>query len=80
MVNKLLIDLADLPLINLIGQSHGTINFACLCVQDSYLANRLLTFLMEHCSHDSRSVLQNNLEIIKTLVESWKSVLKPSSK
>ena len=41
-------------------------------VVDRAMASRLLEFLMENCHHTNRSVLKNNLEVIKTLVEVWK--------
>ena len=49
-------------------------------LQDEYLANRLLEYLMEHSHHDNRSVFRNNLEIIKTLVECWRGRLQGPTK
>ena len=51
-----------------------------LSLQDEYLANRLLEYLMEHSHHDNRSVFRNNLEIIKTLVECWREKLQGPTK
>ena len=42
-------------------------------LEDTYLATRLLQYLMDNCHHDNRAVFRNNLEIIKSLVECWKS-------
>ena len=46
------------------------------CLQDVdqvLLANRLVEFLMRNAFYPNRSVLRNNIEIIKTVVELWKS-------
>ncbi|XP_064405997.1 DNA-dependent protein kinase catalytic subunit-like isoform X2 [Halichondria panicea] len=48
---------------------------ATAVLESCSLANRLLGFLMQHAYHDTRAVFRNNLEIIKTLVESWRSSL-----
>ena len=49
----------------------------CYDFQDSHsdrgMATRMLEFLMENCHHDTRRVLRNNLDVIKTLVEVWKT-------
>ena len=37
------------------------------------MASRLCEYLMKHCHHDDRRVLKNNLEVLKTLVEVWRS-------
>ena len=44
------------------------------------MAKQLLEYLMEYSHHDNRSVLRNNLEIIKTLMESWKDKLQAPTK
>ena len=56
------------------------LSFLLLSLQDEYLANRLLEYLMEHSHHDNRSVFRNNLEIIKTLVECWREKLQGPTK
>ncbi|XP_072167838.1 DNA-dependent protein kinase catalytic subunit-like [Diadema setosum] len=43
--------------------------------QDQRLASRVLEFLMLHCHHESRAIMKNNLEVIKTLVECWRTVI-----
>ena len=40
---------------------------------DRVMASRLCEYLMKHCHHDDRRVLKNNLEVLKTLVEVWRS-------
>ncbi|KAK2178224.1 hypothetical protein NP493_553g02014 [Ridgeia piscesae] len=40
-------------------------------------ANSLLEFLMRRCHHDTRHVLKNNLEMLKTLVEVWHDRVTP---
>jgi DNA-dependent protein kinase catalytic subunit len=42
-------------------------------LDDSYLSTRLLGYLMDNCHHDNRAIFRNNLEIVKTLVECWRS-------
>jgi len=37
------------------------------------LVSRVLEFVMRHCHHDNRQVLRNNLEVLKTVVEVWRS-------
>jgi DNA-dependent protein kinase catalytic subunit len=49
-------------------------------LEDQYLASQLLEFLMMNCSHNTRAVLRNNLEVIKCLVESWKGSLSVPSR
>lgn len=39
------------------------------------LASSVLDFLVKHCHHTNRSVLKNNLQVIKTLLEVWKDRL-----
>jgi len=39
------------------------------------LVSRLLEFIMHHCHHDNRQVLRNNLEVLKTVVEVWRSTV-----
>nr|XP_054763504.1 DNA-dependent protein kinase catalytic subunit-like [Lytechinus pictus] len=43
--------------------------------EDSRLASGVLRFLMENSYHERKSVMKNNLEVIKTLVECWKGVI-----
>ena len=40
---------------------------------DRAMASRLLHFLVSNCYHESRMVLRNNLQVLKTLVEVWKN-------
>ncbi|XP_022778667.1 DNA-dependent protein kinase catalytic subunit-like isoform X5 [Stylophora pistillata] len=42
---------------------------------DRHLASRLLGFLMSRTRHRHRSLFRNNLEIVKSVVEIWKSIL-----
>uniref|UniRef100_A0A8V5FUE0 DNA-dependent protein kinase catalytic subunit n=1 Tax=Melopsittacus undulatus TaxID=13146 RepID=A0A8V5FUE0_MELUD len=44
-------------------------------IKDEILANRLLEFLMKNAFHPKRAVFRHNLEIIKTVIECWKSCL-----
>ncbi|KFP72380.1 DNA-dependent protein kinase catalytic subunit, partial [Acanthisitta chloris] len=44
-------------------------------IKDEILANRLLEFLMKNAFHQKRAVFRHNLEIIKTVIECWKSCL-----
>jgi DNA-dependent protein kinase catalytic subunit len=37
------------------------------------IASSLVAHLMKHCAHQKRSVLRSNLEMLKLLVEKWKS-------
>jgi len=39
------------------------------------MASHLLEFLMQNAGHTNRQIFKNNLEIIKTLVECWRSKL-----
>jgi hypothetical protein len=39
------------------------------------MASRLLEHLMTYCHHTSRAILANNLQVIKILVEVWKTRL-----
>ncbi|XP_015748747.1 PREDICTED: DNA-dependent protein kinase catalytic subunit-like [Acropora digitifera] len=48
--------------------------------EDRYLTSKLLEFVMTRAQHRNRSVFKNNLEIIKTMVEIWKSRLEVPSK
>ncbi|XP_063961376.1 DNA-dependent protein kinase catalytic subunit-like [Lytechinus pictus] len=43
--------------------------------EDGRLASGVLRFLMENSYHERKSVMKNNLEVIKTLVECWKGVI-----
>ena len=47
---------------------------------DRGMASRLLEVLMRQCHHDTRPVLKNNLEVLKTLVEVWKSRIEVPTK
>ena len=60
--------------------THTYISIHTHMTQDQYLASRLLEYLMEHAHHDNRSVFRNNLEIIKTLMESWRDKLQAPTK
>ena len=42
---------------------------------DRAMASSLVEFLVKNGHHDNRSVLKNNLEVLKTLVEVWCSVI-----
>ena len=66
--------------VSLRGNCALKLSFLLLSLQDEYLANRLLEYLMEHSHHDNRSVFRNNLEIIKTLVECWREKLQGPTK
>ena len=47
-----------------------------ICWQDSAeekaMASRLVEFLVASVYHETRSVMRNNLEMLKTLLECWK--------
>ena len=47
---------------------------------DRAMASRLTEFLTSQCHHENRQVLRNNLEVLKTLVEVWKSRIVVPSK
>jgi len=39
------------------------------------LINRLFENLMKRCYHDNRAILKNNLELLKTMTECWRSLI-----
>jgi len=39
------------------------------------LVGRLMDFIVTHCHHDNRQVLRNNLDVLKTVVEVWRSTV-----
>ncbi|XP_033121520.1 DNA-dependent protein kinase catalytic subunit-like [Anneissia japonica] len=47
--------------------------------QERVIANRLVEFLMNHSYHPTKQVLRRNLDLIKTTIECWKSVLNIST-
>ncbi|XP_030839871.1 DNA-dependent protein kinase catalytic subunit [Strongylocentrotus purpuratus] len=72
----------------LAGGQQGGINYMVLDImlvmldwstlavpEDNRLASGVLRFLMENSFHERKSVMKNNLEVIKTLVECWKAVI-----
>ncbi|XP_074649158.1 DNA-dependent protein kinase catalytic subunit-like [Tubulanus polymorphus] len=42
-------------------------------ITDRAMATSLVEFLMRNCHHPTLAILKNNLEMLKTLVECWKS-------
>ncbi|XP_072042849.1 DNA-dependent protein kinase catalytic subunit-like [Amphiura filiformis] len=48
--------------------------------QERRLANKVLEFLMAHCHHETRKILRNNLDMVKTMVECWKPIVEVPSK
>ncbi|XP_068717854.1 DNA-dependent protein kinase catalytic subunit-like isoform X1 [Montipora capricornis] len=48
--------------------------------EDRHLTNKLLEFMMSRTQHRNRSIFKNNLEIIKSMVEVWKSRLEVPTK
>ena len=47
-----------------------------VCLQESAeekaMATRLVEFLVASVYHETRSIMRNNLEMLKTLLECWK--------
>ncbi|CAD5112585.1 DgyrCDS1798 [Dimorphilus gyrociliatus] len=44
-------------------------------IVDRTMSSKLLLYLIKNCHHETRAVLRNNLEVLKTLVEVWRNSL-----